>query len=56
MWPHRREHVLENSTGSLDRMAVFSRPLASAGVDGMAMGRPGVWKKWVSVDCEWCRP
>ena len=31
------------TTGLSSRIAVFSRPLASAGVDGIATFRPGMW-------------
>ena len=33
-------------------MAVFSRPLASSGVEGTATFRPGTWVNMASSECE----
>ena len=41
-----------NSTGSSSRMALFSSPYASAGVDGATTFRPGVWANMTSRLCE----
>ncbi len=35
-------------------MAVFNRPLASAGVEGMTTLRPGMWLNQACSDCECC--
>src|SRR5436189_287570 len=37
-------------------MADLSRPLQSAGVDGITILRPGTWKNSASTLCEWYRP
>src|SRR3972149_1581868 len=42
-----------NITGFSDRIAVFSRPLASAGVDGITTVSPGIWANQDSKVCEW---
>ena len=41
-----------NSTGSSSRMAAFSRPFASAALEGATTLRPGTWAKYWSNDCE----
>ena len=50
--PYSRECSM-NMTGLSDRIAVFSRPLASYGVDGMTTSRPGTWANQASRLCEW---
>jgi hypothetical protein len=40
-------------TGSLERMAERSRPLACMGDLGMTTRKPGVWVKRASGDCVW---
>ena len=43
-------------TGLSSRMAAFSRPLASAGVEGTATSRPGTCRKSASKQCECVGP
>ena len=43
-----------NSTGLLSRIAEAISPLASAGVDGMTVFRPGIWVNQASMDWECC--
>ena len=43
-----------NTTGLWSRMADFSRPLASAGVEGMTTLSPGTWQTHASRLCECC--
>ena len=42
-----------NMTGLSDRIAVFSRPLASYGVAGITTINPGTWANQASRLCEW---
>ena len=41
------------TTGSSERMALLSRPLASAGVAGRTTVRPGTCAYQASSRCEW---
>ena len=41
------------TTGSSERIALLSRPLASAGVAGRITVRPGTWAYQASSRCEW---
>ena len=41
------------TTGSSERMALLSSPLASAGVPGRITVRPGIWAYQASSRCEW---
>ena len=50
-WPYSVSCSM-NTTGLSSRMAAFSRPLASAGVEGTATSRPGTWRKKASKQCE----
>src|SRR5918996_528567 len=43
-------------TGLSSRIAALSRPFPSAGVDGQATSRPGIWRNRASKLCEWVGP
>ena len=43
-------------TGLSSRMAAFSSPFPSAGVDGAATSSPGTWRNSASSECEWVGP
>ena len=43
-------------TGLSSRIAAFSRPFASAAVDGTATSRPGTCRNIASIVCEWVGP
>ena len=45
-----------NTTGLSSRIAAFSSPLASAGVDGTASSIPGTCRKIASRQCECVGP
>jgi hypothetical protein len=41
-------------TGLSSRIALFSRPLASFGLEGITTTRPGRWANQLSKACECC--
>jgi hypothetical protein len=43
-------------TGLSSRIAAFNNPFASAGVEGQATSRPGIWRYIASKLWEWVGP
>ena len=43
-------------TGLSSRIAAFSRPRASAAVEGTATSSPGTCRNIASIECEWVGP